>query len=94
MNNIFNIINNFIHVNDTPTYGDLINENKQEVKQNAIKRLCDSQEYQEYESLYNFDKARIINENYNELKDNYIMGNIKRGNTVKIPGIGEVNQIC
>ena len=51
MYNVFDIIKNHIRINDTPTYGDLLNENKNEVKQNAIRRLCTTDEYEEYKGI-------------------------------------------
>lgn len=93
MYNIFDIIRNHIRLNDTPTYGDLLNENKNEVRQNAIKRLCTNEEYEEYKDLYNFDKKRLIDESYTELKDNYLMPS-GQNKEIHVPGIGLVKQMC
>ena len=93
MYNVFNIIKNHIRINDTPTYGDLLNENKNEVKQNAIKRLCTTEEYEEYKDLYNSDKKRLIDESYTELKDNYLMPS-GQNKEIRVPGIGLVKQMC
>lgn len=90
MYNVFDIIKNHIRINDTPTYGDLLNENKSEVRQNAIKRLCTTEEYQE---LYNADKKRLIDESYTELKDNHLMPS-GQNKEIYVPGIGLVKQMC
>ena len=93
MYNVFDIIKNHIRINDTPTYGDLLNENKNEVKKNAIRRLCTTDEYEEYKELYNFDKKRLIDESYTELKDNYLMPS-GQNKEIYVPCIGLVKQIC
>lgn len=93
MYNVFDIIKNHIRINDTPTYGDLLNENKNEVKQNAIRRLCTIDEYEEYKELYNFDKKRLIDESYTELKDNYLMPS-GQNKELYVSGIGLVKQMC
>lgn len=92
MSNIFDIINRFIRTNDTPTYGDLMNNNKNEVKNNSIKRLCNTNEYEAYNEMYNFDMKRL--QDQHDLKDNYLMGSQKNGQEVNIPGIGTVKQMC
>lgn len=95
MYNVFDIIKNHIRLSDTPTYGDILNENKSEAHRNAIKRMCNQDEYEEYQAIYAADKARLINESYTELKDNYLMNKTNNKNEEQyIPGIGMVKQIC
>ena len=95
MNNVFNIIKQHIRLNDTPTYGDLLNENKSIANENAIRRLCTAEEYEEYKEIYNKDKNRLINESgYTDLKDNYLMNTQVKEKEQFVFGIGEVKQMC
>ena len=94
MGNIFDIINNFINSDSGKTYADIINENKDEVRQNSIKRMCSTDEYEEYQKTSNFDKSRLINESRTNTPDNYLMGSTKPGQSCFVSGIGEVKQIC
>lgn len=96
MNNIFNIIKNSIlnSDNDNIPYSDIINENKEEVYDNKIKRICSSEDYETYKNIYKLDKNRFINENRNNLQNNFLMGKTKRGEEVYVSGIGIVKQIC
>ena len=59
MNNLFDIIKNAIGNNDMP-YGDIINENKEEVYKNKIRRMCSRQDYETYNNIYKLDKDRFI----------------------------------
>ena len=93
MNNLFDIIKNSIGNNDMP-YCDIINENKEEVYKNKIRRMCSRQDYETYNNIYKLDKDRFINENRNNVQNNFLMGETKRGGEVYVPGIGTVNQIC
>lgn len=91
MINLFSLIRQTILENYTPTYGEIISENKDNTFNNAIKNMCTDEEYNQYNELMNSDRQRLLNEcqspQYNQ--------NIKKHNqSVTIPGIGEVTQVC
>ena len=56
--------------------------------------MCSRQDYETYNNIYKLDKDRFINENRNNVQNNFLMGETKRGGEVYVPGIGTVNQIC
>lgn len=89
MNNVFDIIKNYIKSNDTPMYGDLISDNKND---NSIRRMCSSEDYENYKMINNLDKRRLILENNTGLQQSNT--SINRQQEVVIPGIGKVKQIC
>lgn len=93
MNNIFNVIKNAIMENYTPTYGDLINENKGEVLNNAIQNMCTDEEYEQYKSIMNSDKHRSLQYS-NITQPLQQFKNQQINKIVVVSGIGEVNQIC
>ena len=93
MTNIFNIIKNAIMENYTPTYGDLINENKGEVLNNAIQNMCTDEEYEQYKSIMNSDKRRSLQYS-NITQPLQQFKNQQINKIVVVSGIGEVNQIC
>ena len=93
MTNIFNIIKNAIMENYTPTYGDLINENKGEVLNNAIQNMCTDEEYEQYKSIMNSDKSRSLQYS-NITHPLQQFKNQPINKIVVVSGIGEVNQIC
>ena len=93
MTNIFNIIKNAIMENYTPTYGDLINENKGEVLNNAIQNMCTDEEYEQYKSIMNSDKSRSLQYS-NITQPLQQFKNQPINKIVVVSGIGEVNQIC
>lgn len=93
MTNIFNIIKNAIMENYTPTYGDLVNENKGEVLNNAVQNMCTNEEYEQYKSIMNSDKQRSLRfSNITQPSQQNKSQQINK--TVVVSGIGEVNQIC
>jgi hypothetical protein len=92
MTNIFSIIKQSILNNYSPTYGEIINENKGEVFNNAVQNMCSDEEFEQYNMLKNMDKHRLLkgsNEEINEKK----MGHTPQKN-VNVAGIGDVIQIC
>ena len=93
MTNIFNVIKNAIMENYTPTYGDLINENKSEVLNNAIQNMCTDEEYEQYKSIMNSDKRRSLQYS-NITHPLQQFKNQQINKIVVVSGIGEVNQIC
>ena len=93
MTNIFKVIKNAIMENYTPTYGDLINENKGEVLNNAIQNMCTDEEYEQYKSIMNSDKSRSLQYS-NITQPLQQFKNQQINKTVVVGGIGEVNQIC
>ena len=93
MTNIFNVIKNAIMENYTPTYGDLINENKGEVLNNAIQNMCTDEEYEQYKSRMNSDKSRSLQYS-NITQPLQQFKNQPINKIVVVSGIGEVNQIC
>lgn len=93
MTNIFNVIKNAIMENYTPTYGDLINENKGEVLNNAIQNMCTDEEYEQYKSIMNSDKSRSLQYS-NITQPLQQFKNQPINKIVVVSGIGEVNQIC
>ena len=79
--------------NYTPTYGDLVNENKGEVLNNAIQNMCTDEEYEQYKSIMNSDKQRSLRfSNITQPSKQNKSQQINK--TVVVSGIGEVNQIC
>ena len=92
MTNIFNVIKNAIMENYTPTYGDLINENKGEVLNNAIQNMCTDEEYEQYKSIMNSDKSRSLQ--YSNITQPLQQFKTQPINKIVVSGIGEVNQIC
>ena len=93
MNNVFNLIKNSILHNYTPTYGDLINENKQEVFNHAVHNICSDDEYNEYMSIANSDKQRLLKKSDASILTNFYKKTINQSQT-HISGIGDVTQIC
>ena len=93
MTNIFNVIKNAIMENYTPTYGDLINEKKGEVLNNAIQNMCTDEEYEQYKSIMNSDKSRSLQYS-NITQPLQQFKNQPINKIVVVSGIGEVNQIC
>ena len=79
--------------NYTPTYGDLINENKGEVLNNAIQNMCTDEEYEQYKSIMNSDKSRSLQYS-NITQPLQQFKNQPINKIVVVSGIGEVNQIC
>ena len=59
MINLFNILSNFFKENTTHTYGDIL-ENKKDTMDDNMKRICNSEEYEEYLEVKNFDKRRLL----------------------------------
>lgn len=93
MTNIFKVIKNAIMENYTPTYGDLVNENKGEVLNNAVQNMCTDEEYEQYKSIMNSDKQRSLRfSNITQPSQQNKSQQINK--TVVVSGIGEVNQIC
>jgi ribose 5-phosphate isomerase RpiB len=93
MTNLFSIIKNAIMQNYTPTYGDLINENKGEVLNNAIHNMCTDEEFEQYTSIMNNDKARL-QQYSNTTQPSQQIKKPQMNRTITVCGIGEVNQIC
>lgn len=93
MTNIFKVIKNVIMENYTPTYGDLVNENKGEVLNNAVQNMCTDEEYEQYKSIMNSDKQRSLRfSNITQPSQQNKSQQINK--TVVVSGIGKVNQIC
>ena len=91
MINLFSLIRQTIMENYTPTYGEIISENKDNTFNNAIKNICTDEEYNQYNELMNSDRQRLLN----ECQSTQYSQNIKKHNqSVTIPGIGEVTQVC
>jgi hypothetical protein len=79
--------------NYTPTYGDLINENKGEVLNNAIHNMCTDEEFEQYTSIMNNDKGRL-QQYSNTTQPSQQIKKPQMTKTITVCGIGEVNQIC
>ena len=93
MNNVFNLIKNSILHNYTPTYGDLINENKQEVFNHAIHNMCSDEELNEYMMIESLDRKRLQASVTNSTSTQ-ISKKPQIAKQQTISGIGEVIQIC
>ncbi len=93
MTNVFNLIKNSILHNYTPTYGDLINENKQEVFNHAIHNICSDDEFNEYLMIEASDKKRLLSSITNSTSPQ-INKKTQLSKQQTIAGIGEVIQIC
>ena len=80
--------------NYTPTYGDLINENKNEVLNNAIHNMCTDEEYEQYTTIMGSDKLRLQQYSNTVQQSSQPLKKPQMNKTVIVNGIGEVNQIC
>lgn len=91
MTNIFSIIKQSILNNYSPTYGEILNENKTEQFNNAVQSMCSDDEFEQYNAIMNMDKQRLIRESQAPHQEKIIKPS---QSTVNIAGIGEVSQIC
>ena len=99
MINLFNILSNFFKENTTHTYGDIL-ENKKDTMDDNMKRICNSEESEEYLEVKNFDKRRLLENcqlqqsgEIGKPAQQNIMGR-RTNKTITVSGIGEVQQIC
>lgn len=93
MANVFDIIKSVITQNYTPTYGELINESRNEnnMYNNAIRNMCTDDEYEEYTMIMAQHRQRLLNENNTQ---NIPQQRKKNTSPISVSGIGEVTQIC
>lgn len=90
MVNLFSLIKQAIMENYTPTYGEIINEDKVNTFDNAVKNMCSDEEYNQYHDLITSDTRRLLN----EAQTQQTFKPKKQNQPITVPGIGDVIQVC
>lgn len=95
MTNLFSLITNYLRESYQPTYGEIINEskNEDETLNNMVRNACTSEEYEQYIEIKNKDRQRLLF-NSSNINTKKIVQTKPQQQTTSTFGIGECVQIC
>lgn len=91
--NIFEAIKNSIMEQYTPTYGEILENNKEKMYTNAIRNSCSNEEFEQYLEETNKLKSRLLQTEKQNTNQNNQKSFQQKQHNVNVCGIGEVTQV-